>query len=141
MPNQKVISAGGVIYKNNERNEIEIYLCKHNKLGLVLPKGKSENGETIRETAEREVEEETGFKLTSGAELGMLSYSFELDGNMVDKEVNFFAFEFTGQSQNQQVFKNETNITPGQWFKASEALSVITHKTEADMCLKVIQSM
>jgi 8-oxo-dGTP pyrophosphatase MutT (NUDIX family) len=141
VPNKKVISAGGVIYRKSEKGDVEIYLCQHKKLGWVLPKGKTENGETIIQTAEREVEEETGFKLIAGSNLGKLSYTFELNNELLDKEVHFFSFEFLEQEQNYKVFDREINITPGKWFLASEAIKVIEHYTEGDICSKLLQSL
>ena len=55
LPN--VIAGGGKVY--NDKGRI-LFIYRNNKWDL--PKGKAENNETIKETAIREVEEETGVK-------------------------------------------------------------------------------
>ena len=52
-----IFASGGIV--SNENNQI-LFIYKRNKWDL--PKGKAEKGETIRETAIREVMEETGIE-------------------------------------------------------------------------------
>src|SRR3989338_8492003 len=64
-----------------------------------FPKGHS-NGdhETIQQTAERELREETGFTLTSYFSVDPLSFSYECrsHGKYVDKTVTLFLGQVTG---------------------------------------------
>lgn len=60
--------AGGGVVQNTEGNLLAIYRLEH----WDLPKGKQEEGETIEQTALREVEEETGVtNLTLGDHIGV----------------------------------------------------------------------
>lgn len=52
-------SCGGIVYKLIN-NELYFLLLKHNKGHWSFPKGHMEEGETERETALREIKEETG---------------------------------------------------------------------------------
>lgn len=61
MLTQKVKSAGAVVFRR-ENEEIFYLLLHYRARHWDLPKGNIESGEKIRETARREIEEETGIK-------------------------------------------------------------------------------
>ena len=66
----KVVKAGGGIVKNI--NDETLFIYRRNKWDL--PKGKMDNGETIDQTALREVKEETGIKNLSIIDFKMNTY-------------------------------------------------------------------
>lgn len=85
----EAISCGGVVifrgkilvlYKNYE-NRYE---------GWVLPKGTVEPGEEYKETALREVKEETGVDASIIKYVGKSRYTFNIPGDMVEKEVHWY---------------------------------------------------
>ena len=85
----KATSCGGVVifrgkilllYKNY-RNKYE---------GWVLPKGTVEAGEEFKETALREVKEETGVEETIVKYVGNRQYSFNTSQDVVMKEVHWY---------------------------------------------------
>ena len=60
---QDLVSAGGIVYRRNG-GEPEVVLCGRPAKGLwALPKGTPEPSETLEQTAEREVAEETGLQV------------------------------------------------------------------------------
>jgi len=67
----KVISAGGIVYHNNG-----FLMLKKKNGDWVLPKGRIEIGESLEETAVREVKEETNIDATIVDYLGATTYSF-----------------------------------------------------------------
>lgn len=133
----QVISAGGVIYRFNSNKAFEIYLCKHQINGYVLPKGKQELKETIAQTAIREVFEETGYQLIPNKLLGKISYNFILEGKNVEKEVYFFAFKYNDEEQDLDKLKDEINIKKGKWVLLDQVDKIISHKSEAEICKKL----
>ena len=69
-----------VLYKNF-KNKYE---------GWVLPKGTVEEGEDYKETALREVKEETGVSAQIIKYVGKSQYTFSVPSDVVDKEVHWY---------------------------------------------------
>ncbi|SET47251.1 NUDIX domain-containing protein [Natronincola peptidivorans] len=85
------ISAGGVVVFGNA-----ILLLKKYNGDWVLPKGKVELHETIRETAIREVHEEAGVKVDVLKYLGEIHYTFKNsweDNHVINKTVHWFLMQ------------------------------------------------
>ena len=69
------VSAGGVVYRVRD-GRVEIVLVARPVTNLwALPKGTPEAGESIEQTAVREVAEETGLSVELGADLGEVRYT------------------------------------------------------------------
>jgi len=68
---KNITSAGGVVFFNNS-----ILLLKKINGDWVLPKGRMESGETLEETALREVKEESDVKANIVEYLGDIKYTF-----------------------------------------------------------------
>src|SRR5437660_4290713 len=70
-------SAGGLVVDPDRRQAVLIgRLDRHGRLLWSLPKGHIEDGETIEETAVREVREETGISAHVLTALGTIDYWF-----------------------------------------------------------------
>ena len=93
------ISAGGVVfYENNQKNIREYLLLKHQGAGhWDLPKGHLEDNETLQEAALREVYEETGIAYEYLIILTKLNhvnrYTFRFKGQLIPKEVYLFLIQ------------------------------------------------
>ena len=73
---ERHVSAGGVVYRLTN-GEIEAVLCgRSDPLRWSLPKGTPDKGESLEETALREVREETGLEVVIEAALGNINYWF-----------------------------------------------------------------
>ena len=88
---KREFSAGGVVYKRDKW-----LVCKHSGYHKwVLPKGVVEKGESLRETAVREVEEECGIKTKIIAKIKEPEkYVYTLEGVKVFKQVDYFLMEY-----------------------------------------------
>lgn len=88
------ISAGGVVYKK-ENGLLQILLIEDRYGKWTLAKGKQEAGETIKETALREVWEETGIKgeIVKPLQTVHYQYTHPASGEIVDKEVHYYLIQ------------------------------------------------
>jgi bis(5'-nucleosidyl)-tetraphosphatase len=122
---KKEQSAGIVVYRQDPDTKKLQYLLLHYIGGhWDLPKGKVEQGESLEEAAEREVFEETGLNVIPIPNFSeSISYYFrDPQGNLIDKEVIFFA----GESKNVdiQISKEHQGYA---WMEIGPALHRLTY--------------
>jgi 8-oxo-dGTP pyrophosphatase MutT (NUDIX family) len=115
----------GVIPLKMQEKTPYIFIIKHRSGGWLLPKGHAEPGETPRQAAERELEEETGLHVERWLdhEPFVEHYSFVLENEKIYKEVQYFPALVTGSIR----FQIE-EVKDGRWVSVSEAPSCVTFK-------------
>lgn len=132
----KEISAGGiVVYRNSA-----LLLKKFNG-DYVLPKGKVEKGETLEETAIREVYEEAGVKGRIVEYLGEINYSYRniRRGRLIRKTVHWFlmtAEVINPKPQRSEGFV-EAQLAPIE--KAVEILKFVDERMMLEEALSLLQ--
>lgn len=116
-------SAGGIVV--HEGKILVITSASSNSVNL--PKGTIEPGESLDETAVREVQEETGYRVRITDDLGSLTYDYNShDGKRYRKTVSYFLMELADSGepvknlQEGEDFENE-------WLTPSEALARLTY--------------
>lgn len=84
------VSSGAVVYKLDA--EVPHFLVMRRALRgtMHLPKGTRSGNESLEETALREIQEETGYRVTLENYLGALPSTFEREGEMIQKETHYF---------------------------------------------------
>jgi len=120
-----LIAAGGIV--ENLKGEI---LFIH-RLGFWdLPKGKLEKGETVEETAKREVEEECGIApLQIKTKLPSTFHIYKQKKALILKQTNWFYMYYSGnQALTPQA---EESIEKAQWFKPSAIPSLYASSYES----------
>lgn len=70
----EVFAAGGVIWRRRSGRVEVVVVHRPHRQDWSLPKGKVDPGETVEETAQREVVEETGLTCSLDQPLGAVSY-------------------------------------------------------------------
>lgn len=123
----RAVSAGGVVYRRTA-HLIEVVLVSRPQEQLwALPKGTPDAGETIEETALREVREETGLEIAILDPLGQVRYTFtSRNGVPVDKVVHHFLMEPTGGSFDD----HDHEFDHVDWYDIHEAQRRLTHRNQ-----------
>jgi 8-oxo-dGTP pyrophosphatase MutT (NUDIX family) len=132
----KRTSSGGVLYRINGGVEVVLisHLTQKGTCVWCLPKGTVEAGETLTETALREVREETGILGKILEKLGEIQYEFysKYDKCRIFKTVHFYLLEYL--SGNEQDHDDEAD--EARWFTIADAEKHLTHPNELAMLEK-----
>ena len=119
------IAAGGVLMRRRN-DDWEVVLAGRQSDGTwVFPKGTPDRGESIEETAEREVREETGLDVRILRPLGQTDYWFAAPGERVHKFVHFFLMEPTGGD----LSAHDHEYDEVRWVPLAEARRMLSFDT------------
>ena len=148
MPRPRIVhafSAGGVVFRVVEAapgasspsdapdaplERVEVVLVGFLRDSTwTLPKGTPAVGETVEETALREVREETGIEARIVDDLGSIQYSFARRGVRFNKEVRHFLMEATGGD----VSLHDAEYDEARWFGLTEAMRRLTYANETEV--------
>jgi diadenosine hexaphosphate hydrolase (ATP-forming) len=127
------VAAGGVVYRRKSSG-IEIFFIKDSFNRWTFPKGHQELGETLAETAVREVREETGLTgLRYVAPLGKKVLRFRREVGLIQKAVHYFLFEAPADAKErfatrEEVGEDKELIQEGKWVPMRQAFSVSSYK-------------
>lgn len=119
-------TAGGIVYRRNPKGQIEILLIQDAKNRWTIPKGHIEEGETAKQTAEREIKEETGLKELKVLNwLGKINFRYRRQQSLVLMTTEIFLTEAKGDTSK---IKPEDWMNGIKWFSANEALDKIEYE-------------
>jgi 8-oxo-dGTP pyrophosphatase MutT (NUDIX family) len=122
----KEATAGGIVYRRNKKGELEFLLTQDAKDRWTIPKGHIEPGETTRETAEREIQEETGLKeMRVMDHLGKVNFRYRRGNSLVLMTMHVFLVEALG---NTDALKKEEWMNNIGWFNAGQTLDKIEYE-------------
>ena len=127
------------MYRSSGKN-VDVVICgRRSDNGWVwgLPKGTPEPGETLEETAIREVTEETGLSIILGAPIDSIQYWFVRpnDGVKCHKTVYFYLMSSQGGSFSD----HDHEFDEVRWSNSEESSRTLTHKNEIDILRKAIE--
>jgi len=130
----EAVSAGGVVYRR-QQGDLFVALCGRTRSRTwALPKGTPDAGETIEETALREVREETGLEVEIEAPLGEIEYWFSRSSERIHKRVHFYLMgERGGRFED-----HDPEFDVVEWFSATDALDNLTYPTEAEVVRRAL---
>lgn len=134
---ERVFSAGGVVFRGDGGNR-EVLLCGRSNDGLwCLPKGTPEQGESMQETALREVREETGVEVESEGIVGDIRYWFSRpqEGVRYYKTVRHYLFRPVGGD----ISNHDHEFDDVRWFPVEEALRLLTYRNEGRILRQAVE--
>lgn len=119
-------TAGGVIFRRAANGkDVEILLIQDAKNRWTIPKGHIEEGENARDTAEREIREETGLQEMKVLNwLGKINFRYRRQSSLVLMTTEIFLVRALGETGN---LKPEEWMNGIKWFSAKEALEKIEY--------------
>jgi len=123
-------SAGGVVIRREGIPEVCLIRPAGRRV-WGLPKGGVEAGETLAQTAVREVAEETGLAGVVDDALGTIDYSFysREEGSRIHKTVHYYLMHATGGD----TARHDHEVSEARWVPLTEALKLMTYPNEREM--------
>ncbi|MGV8886318.1 MAG: NUDIX hydrolase [Microbacteriaceae bacterium] len=125
-----VLAAGAVCWRvvGGKARVLLVHRTQHNDVSL--PKGKLDPGETLPQTAVREILEETGLKVNLGAPLGVVEYSLP-SGR--DKVVYYWTAEVHSHALELANFVPNDEISALEWVSLSKARKKLSYAHDVDV--------
>jgi len=129
-PSTPVLAAGAVCWRETKRGVEILLVFRTQHRDTSLPKGKVDPGETLPETAVREIAEETGLVVTLGPPLGVVEYRLP---NGRDKVVYYWAAEVNELAIANSIFSANDEIESLHWMSPAEARAALSYPHDIDI--------
>lgn len=129
---ERAVSAGGVVHRQSSGG-IEIVICGRTSDGVWgLPKGTPDDGESLEETALREVSEETGLAVRITGKVGVVEYWFSADGVRYHKWVHHYLMEAIGGDTS----RHDEEYDRVEWRAVDDAMKTLTFRNDRNIVTK-----
>jgi 8-oxo-dGTP pyrophosphatase MutT (NUDIX family) len=123
----------GIIPIHSKGTKKSVYLIRQQDGHWSFPKGKPEENESPKETATRELQEETALRIVTFFPYPSIKeqYTYTRENVIYDKTVIYFMAEVEGEPKLQ-----EEEVSEGRWASFEEAQKLITFKEAQKICAK-----
>lgn len=119
-------TAGGIVFRRNKQNEVEILLIQDAKDRWTIPKGHIEEGETAQQTARREIGEEVGLMdVDVLGWLGKIHFRYRRIDKLVLMTTQIYLVRAKGDTNDIQ---KEEWMNGIKWFAFQDALDAIEYE-------------
>jgi len=124
------VSAGGVVFRLLDDEDVEVVLILTHEGRWQLPKGWIERDETPEQTAIREVREEAGVDSEVVGALDSIRYQYvsryDDEPARVHKQVHFFLLQYAGGSTDD----HDDEVQDARWVPLGDAVRTLAFKEE-----------
>lgn len=118
-------TSGGVVFRRNAKGGVEILLIQDAKNRWTIPKGHVEPGEEPKQTAEREIREETGLQeMRVYSWLGKVNFRYRRNHTLVLMTMHIYLVEGQGDTNK---LNPEDWLNGIKWLPSSEAVDKIAY--------------
>jgi 8-oxo-dGTP pyrophosphatase MutT (NUDIX family) len=131
-------SAGGIVVRFDDGVPSLVVGARRRDRDILtwtLPKGTPNAGETLEQTALREVGEETGLEVRITDALDSIEYWFVQRGTRIHKTVHYFLMEPTGGDLD----RHDHEFDQVRWVPFAEAPQLLTFETERALVAKAAE--
>ena len=129
-------AAGGVVVRGSGEGLEVVVAGREADRTWVFPKGTPDGGETIEQTALREVREESGLDVSIVKPIGTIEYWFAVPGERVHKLVHFFLMTAHGGD----LSRHDHEYDEVRWVPVAEARRLLTYDTYRQMLDRAIEA-
>jgi len=120
-------TAGGVVFRRTD-DGLQILMIQDRLGRWTIPKGHVEEGESLEQTALREVAEETGLThLRLGDKLDKLHFFYRKEGKLIFMTTYVFLMEALGDTDT-IIPGDSDGIVDTKWFDSKKALGLIEYR-------------
>ncbi len=132
-------TAGGIVFRRNEKNEVEILLIQDAKDRWTIPKGHIEEGETAQQTAKREIGEEAGLHDTEvHGWLGKIHFRYRRVDKLVLMTTQIYLVKARGDTN---AIQKEEWMNGIKWFRFHDAIDVIEYEDIGKLMLLAMKKI
>lgn len=119
-------TAGGIVFRRDEKGAIEILLIQDAKGRWTIPKGHIEEGENAQQTARREIGEEAGLtQVDMLGWLGKIHFRYRRIDKLVLMTTQIYLVRAKGDTN---AIQKEEWMNDIKWFKFHDALDAIEYE-------------
>jgi 8-oxo-(d)GTP phosphatase len=119
-----VLAAGALCWRMVEGKLRILVIYRGDRADVSLPKGKVDPGETLPQTAVREIAEETGLAIELGAPLGTVEYQLP---NGREKVVYYWAAEVRDEAIAESTFASNAEVASLAWVSMKKARATLSY--------------
>ncbi|KQO63496.1 NUDIX hydrolase [Curtobacterium sp. Leaf261] len=128
-PTQGPVVAAGAVCWRVRSDEVQVLLIhREHHRDVSFPKGKVDPGESVPEAAVREIEEETGYRVSLGAPLAAAEYVLP---NGRDKIVHYWVAEVSAKELTRAgSFAPNDEVAALEWVSVADAGRMLTYERD-----------